>query len=1032
MTMTGRPPVNNQDDLQATLNYALGNLGGKQKSWMVNPPVVSPTSAPVGPAAQTRPQAQGQSNVNTNNQAPIQARPRGRPRKHPVQAPAIAAPQQLLPSSTSNPSQPKRAPPPNSISPQLPNVVSGRPGRLPLNSHITVFSSPSPSEATTANVYMPPSHDEPAAAAASPPHFDIDHFLNLGQLSPVPSTQEALERMAVDDGQPQQRGQPQHAGVHAQQQQQQQQQRPTSSTSQANGPTRQQADPRGPALGQFHTSGIQPTRRSYATPPERPLTPAHLRSQAPPPPVRTQSSGTNRSPPAGPVSGFSNPAPPSSNALGPWYTPHDCWTVVQRFEAAHPLPSGGSFQGKRLSVLKDAIQIQDWAYLTLHQYSCLMTLDPMAVPQALRAQPKFSQALDFVQHVLGTNAQLSPACLQFFAYFPASIDYLGHWWPAMFGQLGAQFLSFVTCLPDSNRLKHNCSQRRFPPLAHEMSVKHGIASPVFQRLLFTSCLRWICRDVPVNVYHAGIEAKALAVLEENRNALHRYQLTSQQGQQQEPFEELFTYGQRLRNLLVEYEGNSLRQASLSNPQHAGSVQSHLPQQHPGQRQACMIPGMVTPSLPSNVRSDGQQLAQVDMQQTQTGGRLDDSPASQLQQRVPAHLRRPPLQSNGSAPSQAGQTPAQPRPSTRVPLLPPPGWLQPQQRVPNPARYGLHQAHLRSPTMNAKDLCSPLYYFFQSFKQEPKRLSKGLRAIETMTFTLSSADMRLIAHETTNEPGYTIRDVSETSKTIRLRCIKWFGPAMPTEQEWAIADTTWIPYSYFRFNDTALEQRRKVHYGKDQPIDLTHLVREGPNTLEATIIAPSTDTTFTNYLIAIEILGLQSHDAIKKQCLSFRRIPAAKVLATIKAKLSGPNHEDNDDDVAIVDSTLTISLRDPFSASSMCTIPVRGISCAHSDCFDLDTFLETRPRAGDASRADVWRCPICNMDARPGELLVDGFLEEVKRDLEGKGLGGTRAIEVGKDGTWKVKAEVREGVSDESPEPGAGVGGREVEIIDLSD
>lgn len=109
---------------------------------------------------------------------------------------------------------------------------------------------------------------------------------------------------------------------------------------------------------------------------------------------------------------------------------------------------------------------------------------------------------------------------------------------------------------------------------------------------------------------------------------------------------------------------------------------------------------------------------------------------------------------------------------------------------------------------------------------------------------------------------------------------------------------------------------------------------------------------------------------------------------------------------------------------------------HIDCFDLETFLQTRRRKGNVSVADQWRCPICNADARPPQLIVDGFLEEVRATLEKQGALQTRAIVVQQDGSWKPKAEVRDpnGVSDDDPAPTKvqPLVPAHVEIIDLSD
>jgi hypothetical protein len=176
----------------------------------------------------------------------------------------------------------------------------------------------------------------------------------------------------------------------------------------------------------------------------------------------------------------------------------------------------------------------------------------------------------------------------------------------------------------------------------------------------------------------------------------------------------------------------------------------------------------------------------------------------------------------------------------------------------------------------------------------------------------------------------------------------------------------------------------------------------------------------------------------QRCLTESRIPASQVIENIRQKLGG---DAEDDEVAIVGSNLTINLFDPFSASKMCDIPVRSRACRHNDCFDLETFLDTRRQKGHVSVPDGWRCPICNADARPSHLLVDEFLQEVKTQLDARNLSKTRAITVQQNGSWDPKPEVRDpngvsdrGLSDEPPTPSTARASlpAQVEVIDLSD
>ncbi|KAH9876365.1 hypothetical protein J1614_003889 [Plenodomus biglobosus] len=941
MTNHHRPSTNSAADVHNTLNYALGNLGGRQKSWIVCAPV-----AHLGTAA----------TLDANSQPPAQPRRRGRPPKHALQRPLDAASSHLpvLPSNTSYTPHAERRPSLNSISPQLANVVSHKQGGLLGQSYSTFFPSPCPTEDPAANLSTPPNH-EPSSDSLSMTQSTDSRQADSHE---VIGTENQAKRGHRAPPQPQQ-------------------QMPGETNAAAGPITASQEPPR--------TSSAQ---YGISRPRAQPLA-AHPRTPRHQPPEQ--------------ISAYARPDAQPAGGIGTWYTPQDCWEALHRFEAAYPASSTHAWDSRRLIVLRDAIQQQDWSYLTLHQYSSLLTLNDKAVPTALGTQLRLPQATKLIQHVLGMNADMSSVCLSFFATFPAPLETLAKQWPAMVEQQDIQFLLFISHAPDINIVRVECAERRFPLLAQEMIVKYQITSPTFQRLLFMSCLRGICRALPQNPYNPQYEAQAVAIFELNRAAFDQHALASQQHPQLEPFEELMTFGEPLRKLLSDYEDTLRHHFFPSASQYAGSGQLHLPYQQSQQPQAHPNSGLATTTtttLPSNDRSGRSQPGQGNMPHMQTHERLPRRPVYYSNASVPSVPRRPRLQHNASAQQRPSRP--QPQPGSRIPLLPPPGWTQPYQRVPNPARFGLHQAHLRSPTPKAESP-SPLFYFIQGFIQRPVRLSEATRAIETLSFTLTAAEISRMASQVTNEIGYCTRSVTEASKTLRLRCIKWTGSELPSEHDWAISATAWIPYSHFRFNDTGLEQRRKVHYGKDQPIDLTHLACEGINTLEVAVMTSSTDTTYTNYLVAIEILGIQSLNSIKEQCLSSRRIPASSVLASIRQKLSVTSvNEEDDDDMAIVDSSLSISLLDPFSASCICAIPVRATSCAHIECFDLETFLNTRPRNGDISRADAWRCPICCADARPSQLIADGFLEDVQRELKHKGFGQDKDDYC--KGRWELETE----------------------------
>ncbi|CAN9320808.1 unnamed protein product [Alternaria sp. RS040] len=657
---------------------------------------------------------------------------------------------------------------------------------------------------------------------------------------------------------------------------------------------------------------------------------------------------------------------------------------------------------------------EDWSYVSMHQSYCMLTHARHMILQSVLELPGLHEAQNILKEVLDSNHNLAPNCINFFINFPYPIEQIASQWPAKFVHQTQRFGHFVAQSQNYRQVKAVWLTLRRPPLARDLAVQLGIASPTFQRLLFTAVLRCSWRGVLSNPTYTSFEAQALAIFRQNQDDCH----------QRSPVESLEFLRARedqwvtkLRTLTDAFEA-ALQQQGLSLAEIRNRVSQQqqqlpvAPQYHPQQIQSNYSIADTNAMPPRPNSSVDQRSAQAAIKQSRGLGRLPARP-TRLAAISPAAVPPP------SRPER--------------PLLPVLNFQPPQQREPNPTRYALHQAHLRSPDLQSQSKSSPLYIFLSRFLKPPARLCAPAGTIEKWTFTLSPSDMQKIAttvQDTTGGPG--AMNINEGNEFVHLRCVEWpqSSPMVTlTDDLWAVADTHWIPHSYYTFNGTPLDPRKKLHYGKDLPIDLTGLLKEGENVLEFVVMAPSGDTSHLSYLIAIEGMDVLSHESIKQQCLNQSCVAADQVLQSIKKKLAGVD----DDEITVVQSTLTIGLFDPFSQTKMCDIPVRSKACPHNDCFDLDTFLQSRPRKGDASVADHWKCPICRSDARPQMLIVDGFIEDVKKQLELQGLASTRYILVQQDGSWQPKAEVRQGVSDDTPEP---VTERSVpadaDVIDLSD
>ncbi|KZF24276.1 hypothetical protein L228DRAFT_93119 [Xylona heveae TC161] len=292
----------------------------------------------------------------------------------------------------------------------------------------------------------------------------------------------------------------------------------------------------------------------------------------------------------------------------------------------------------------------------------------------------------------------------------------------------------------------------------------------------------------------------------------------------------------------------------------------------------------------------------------------------------------------------------------------------------------------------------------------------------------------IAH-TTGDPPF-MRLVGPGSITYRLRCCDMEnivgGPVIENQSQYAkfyrsyLEAKTRFPPLHFMFMGVhpvfVFQARQATACGQHFPIDLTDLVRPGMvNTLVVHTIRANDQRRDTKFLLTIEILEVSEHDSIVKELVKNYVKPAEATIAEIKQCLSqriqpDPDHRSNNaaathdnhlhnnnnsGEIPLSDDNIVIDLRDPFSGR-MFNIPARSRHCYHRECFDLETYLSARPRRAPDSPSDPdeWQCPICKNTATPIQLIVDGFLVNVRKQLEEEDLLDTTTITVEKDGSWR--------------------------------
>ncbi|KKY13746.1 putative miz zinc finger domain protein [Phaeomoniella chlamydospora] len=253
------------------------------------------------------------------------------------------------------------------------------------------------------------------------------------------------------------------------------------------------------------------------------------------------------------------------------------------------------------------------------------------------------------------------------------------------------------------------------------------------------------------------------------------------------------------------------------------------------------------------------------------------------------------------------------------------------------------------------------------------------------FSISADDKRR-ATPPAEQPTWDRLDIPKDMSRDQLR-----------EEYWTVKDNVWPSTCFVTLNGHPLELRRKIHHGKDLPLDLTHYVIEGINTLEFSLLQAFAEVSKKSYAVAVERVEVGNTNRVRQAVGSVAAEDAlASILSTLQAR-------QDDEDLILVDPHLSVEVTDPFS-SRIFDIPVRSVHCLHKECFDLEIFLASRKSRtqGAPTNPDEWKCPICRCDARPMNLVIDGFLEHVRQTLETLGALDTKAILVQADGTWTSK------------------------------
>ena len=659
------------------------------------------------------------------------------------------------------------------------------------------------------------------------------------------------------------------------------------------------------------------------------------------------------------------------------------------------------FNNGRLTLLRDAVKLDDWFYIALSQLHSLAGVDGGLPPSIRRLNPACWACLD---ELLYSNQQLDSGLLDFLRKFPLSIDEI-----ILSGRFHDKYSTYVqrvgvflASMPAAwEGLKRHCHAMKSPPLAQDMGQQLGLKSPVLQTVIFRAIARGVWGTPPPQLVMEHLEK------------VHQWDQIGWR-----------VHGRRWPAPAHFFAYEAYREVFSSGMNYLKKIAygwQHQPPPLPTIPQKARMffqPPLATSNPQSPMALDQSGLRGGDpnppLYEGQVASHFTGVPSNDIRvgtaplQGFGSAIRSPSCVSQGNVPLpltlKSRHTPTLIPSEQHVP--------RPQPTQPDTLRSALHQAYLRSPKLAVAE-CTPktsqMYRFIRSWVIAPRSLTKE-RVVSDFCIKLDGDDVQClpITHASCNPGEPPTRVLDEGTRTYRLRCCATTTAVIQRESEWMTAENVWPDELFLSLNGHMLEMRRKLHHGRHLPIDITPFLGLGENILTATINRGFSDDRPFDFAIAAEVVHVVSHETIVN---SIFHIPAEESLASIRKSLAG---DPNDDEVAVVSSNLTITLSDPYTGHRIFDVPVRGRSCTHRDCFDLETFLSQCKRdapgaPGAPTVVDCWRCPICRGDVRPTQMVVDGFLVAVRKELAAKYLLETRAIMVDADGSWSPRAEQRTGV-----------------------
>jgi hypothetical protein len=349
------------------------------------------------------------------------------------------------------------------------------------------------------------------------------------------------------------------------------------------------------------------------------------------------------------------------------------------------------------------------------------------------------------------------------------------------------------------------------------------------------------------------------------------------------------------------------------------------------------------------------------------------------------------------------------------------------------KVGLHLAENRSPKRIPVQPHRTRYYQFVSgFKVPPTKLVAGL-GLRNIRVDISKEEADHLQTNIQEGSSLPVIQYFNRARRYRLRLCKFEDNLDKVDDYlWAITPSFWPENFHVALNDRPFLLSRKRHFHFDIPLEVTHTLQCGDNDLKISFPVLVGQEKGSFYFFAVEEVMTLDLETTTEKVENAPHITYDFTLQEIKLRLTPKESQE----LTFQQGSLNVTVADPLS-SLLPAKPVRGTNCKHWECFDLDTWLQSRhgKRNGsdnEPSLIDDWCCPICRLDARPCSLRICDYFAEVTEKLKVQNMGHIKAIKIEADGSWKpLDGSPADGAGPESQRRSAGAKA-EREVIEILD